>query len=653
MTVKGVARVAVPAVAWTLILALTALVYLPALDVGWVFDDNWNIVQFPAMHWTTVSWEGVRQVLDQTLNSRRIVANLSFALNHVVGGLDPRGYHLVNVLIHLAVGSGIVWLGLAYLQSSESRRRPTRRELILAMVPAALFLVHPLNTQAVTYVVQRMASLAALFCMLAFGSYIRGRASRGRQAAVWYVLAASFWVLALASKENAAVLPLVVLTWEWCFHWRSWSEARARWAEWSGVRRVVVSVAIVLLVSLGTYLFVRYAGLPGTWFEPLRGRDFSKFERLLTQARVGVLYLGLLLWPAPGRLNLDHDFAVSRGLLEPASTLPAVLFCAAFLAGAVYLARRRPLVGFPLLAYLGFHLIEAGPVNLELVFEHRMYLPMTMLALLAMVGLQAIPERSLRAVFLPVAAGLGIMLGVGTAARNRLWADPILFYADIATKSPAKPRAHDLLGVALLDAGRPEDAIEPFRRAIALDSSWANGYLHLGNAYLASERPGDALEVFELGLRHRPGFYPIQERIGVALDRSGRPEEAVGYYMGLGSHMAMEGRAPEAIQILQRAVTLDRTSSAAWNALGNAYFLAGDNDRAMEHYGTSVALDPNNAEALYNLARSVESVGDTAAAVAHYRRFLEVAPPSLARPRAQAQARIEELTAAVSVGSGS
>lgn len=132
---------------------VTVLAYLPALGAGFVFDDKFNIVDQVGVHWTSISWEAVRGLFTDTLLPRRFVANLSFALNHLVGGLDPMGYHLVNIVIHLGVGLAVALLALEYLR--RSRESPADAHVVptAAAVAAVVFLVHPLNTQAVAYVV--------------------------------------------------------------------------------------------------------------------------------------------------------------------------------------------------------------------------------------------------------------------------------------------------------------------------------------------------------------------------------------------------------------------------------------------------------------------------------------------------------------------
>jgi Flp pilus assembly protein TadD len=635
--------VRVPLLAWFGVLALAFVAYLPALRVGWVLDDTWNIVSNPALHWTEISAEGFRQVREQTLNSGRDAANLSFALNHLVGGLDPFGFHLVNVLIHLLVGTALLWLAWEYLQSVPVADLPSRRAWMAAVVPAALFLVHPLNTQAVTYVVQRMASLAALFCVLSLAAYLRGRREpRAGRAVAWFVVAALAWALALGSKENAAALPLVVLVWEWCFRRAQWVD---RWRRAAPLAKVgVAAVVSVSVVGVGRVVW-RYVGGPARWLETLPARDFSPLERVLTQARVNLTYLGQLVWPAPGSLNLDHDVVVSRGLLDPITTLPAVLFWVVAVGGAVVLARRKPLLGFPLLAYVGFHLVEAGPLNLELMHEHRMYLPMTMLALFGTATLVTVRVPRWRMV-LAGAGTVATALGVLTFTRNALWADPIAFHRDIAEKSPKKARAHGLLASALLEADRPLDAIAPAERAVELEPDY-KALMTLGDVYLAAERFVDAEARYRQAVELAPRAFEAEYRIGLVLEQVGDTAAAYEHFTRIGVEFGMAGAAFEAIYPLERAVRLRPGSSEAHNHLGNAYALAGRADKALAEYRRAVELDGRNAEALYNLARTEERAGNSAAALEHYRRFLEVAPPSLARPRAQAAARIRELGSAL------
>jgi Flp pilus assembly protein TadD len=608
---------------------LTVLAYLPALDAGFVFDDKPNILDPPGVHWTALTWEGARDLLTYTMIPRRVVANFTFALNHLVGGLDPWGYHLVNVLIHVAVGLALVWLAWVYVRLAAGVGRSTLGMVWVVVVPVVLFLVHPLNTQAVTYVVQRMALLAALFSVLALAAYLVGR-GRGewRRGVPWYVGALVLWVLALGSKENALILPLVVATYEACFHGVEWRRWVGRWWAVAPSHRLlrvgggVVLLGVVLALAV-VYVGGDAVGLLQQW--PDRG--FNGLERVLTQGRVQVFYLGLLLWPVPGRLNLDHDFAVSRGLFDPPTTVLALLFWLVVVVGVVVLARRRPLYGFPLLAYLEWHLIEAGPVNLELVFEHRMYLPLTMLVLLGAAFLVQLKGRP-QAITVGLSLALALPLAWGTWVRNRTWADPIAFHYDVARKSPNKFRPQYNLGTELMRVGRLEDAIGPIRRAVEIAPEDARGHNQLGNVYLQLGRPEEALAEYRAAWALDPEFFEPVYNVGRALEAQSA-EDAAEYYYGAGTARGMAGKSHEAIALLERAVQLDTTSSQAHNQLGNAYLLAGRTSKAVAEYRRAVALDDRNAEAVYNLGMVLDDQGMIAEAVSYYLRFLEIAPPRL------------------------
>jgi tetratricopeptide (TPR) repeat protein len=624
---------------WGGALVVAFLAYIPALRVGWVFDDIWNIVEAPSLHWTEISREAFSQALTYTFNSRRVVSNVSFALNHLAGGLDPRGYHLVNVLLHLAAGTALAWLLALYLRKARAKESAAMRAGVL--LPAALFLLHPVNTQAVTYVVQRMTVLAALFTILSFAAYLKGRTSSAAwRRWSWLTAAALLWILGLASKENAAVLPLVLLTWEWCFGGLRADRVRGSWRSWKPAAKAGAAAAVLGAVVVIGALGLRFAGSPATWLETLPTRDFSALERVLTQSRVGLLYLGLIIWPTPGRLNLDHDVAVSRGLLDPASTLPAVAFWTLAVIGALLLARRRPLYGFPLLAYIGCHLIEAGPFNLELVFEHRLYLPLAMLMLLPAAALAELPRDKLRPA---VGAGLVIALWLGSATfvRNTLWADPIEFHRDIAEKSPNKPRAQVFLAQALLEAGRAEEALTPAQRAVALDSTDYDSRLKLGDVYRATGAPEEAYAVYRDAAALDPARFDAPFRAGLALEQAGRTDEAFQQFMDVGVQLGRAGRPFEAIPALERAVELRPESSVAHNLLGNVYALADLPEAALAEYEAAVRLDDSSAEAVYNLAQTLEQLGRTDEAVPWYQRFVEIAPPHLGEVVASVRAKLE------------
>jgi len=607
--------------------AVTVWAYRPAVSADFAFDDVTSIIDNPALHWETVSWDAFRGLFESVRLPRRFVANLTFALNHVAGGLEPGGYHLVNILIHLLVGAALAVLISLYLRAHCEPRDAEYRLLVITLAVLA-FLVHPLNTQAVTYVVQRMASLAALFALLSMAMYLAGRTGMLRgPAIVWYVLAFLFFVLGLGTKENVAIVPVVLLTYEWCFHrdlwrdrlWRIWGGSRAKRA---GLSVLVLSIVMLAVAGALTWL----GGNPIRLFEPWPRRDFNGIERMLTQTRVHWLYLSQLVWPALARLNLDHDFSVSRGLLQPPSTLFALVSLALLIGGAVYLAVRRPQLGFPLLAYFEFHAFESGPVSLELVFEHRMYLPMAMLAIAAAVMLYRLRSR-VRIFVLAMALGCVALLAGATRMRNETWSDSVALAYDIAQKSPEKPRAWSNLAGAYRRAERFAEAEDAFKKSLVLDPGQSKAHFGLGSLYLEMGRAEEALAEFQRVLLIQPTNTLAAYLVGQALEDLGKSEEAFTYYMNLGQALALRGRAVEALEPLRRAVAMKATSSPAHNALGNAYLMADMKESAMQEYRVALEYDSDNVQALYNLATLLDEIGNTTDALPLYQRFLRRASP--------------------------
>jgi protein O-mannosyl-transferase len=365
-------------------------------------------------------------------------------------------------------------------------------------------------------------------------------------------------------------------------------------------------------------------------------------ERMLTQARVQLLYLSQYFWPSPERLNLDHDFIVSRGLLDPPVTLIAVLVCIGLLAAACYLAVRHPRYGFPFIAYAMFHLIEAGPVNLEMVFEHRMYLPASMLTLAGAVLLVDARDR-IQVVVLPAIMLLSIVLATWTHARNQVWADPIRFQSDIALKSPNKARAQHNLALALEDVGRSEEALAVIRRAIELDPK--EGKLHrlLGEILLQLERPDEAVQAYRMATTLAPTNVKSLLGLGTALQASGDEATAFQYYVETGTRLGQGGYPWEAIPILKKAVELRPDDAAARNALGSAYTTVGLRDQAIVQFRVALELDSAMIEAWYNLGITADALGYRDEALQAYRGFVARAPPPLQQSVARIRERIKAL----------
>jgi tetratricopeptide (TPR) repeat protein len=468
------------------------------MSAGFYFDDKPNLLHPDAVRWVDLSIESVRRTLTEVTLTSRPVANISFAVNHLFSEFEAAPYHWTNLVIHLAVGLALFWV-IRLFQRYHVKEKGGEW---LALLAVLLFLVHPLNIQAVTYVVQRMTSMATLFFLLGVGSYIVGRFHiiPSRRLA-WFALTALSLVLSIGSKEIGYLLLPLLLLYEVCFHraeWRTWyltsMSASARPAMLSAA-----GIAVLLLALFAWYL------LDGRiyWLESMPNRDFSGIERVLTQGRVQFFYLSLLFWPSPSRLNIDHDFLISRGLFDPATTALALVGCLLLLVFALRNLSSRPQLAFPLLAYLLLHSMESAPISLELVFEHRMYLPMTMLALLIPLNLGSLVKQHGRALHAALFM-MSLILAAATYQRNQVWGDPVTFFRDTAIKSPNKFRPQYNLGTNLGPMGLLQEAKTALEKAAELKPDHSEVNNQLANVYLLEDRPDAAERHYRLAVQNDP-----------------------------------------------------------------------------------------------------------------------------------------------------
>jgi tetratricopeptide (TPR) repeat protein len=612
-----------------------------------VFDDEQNIVDSPAIRWTELSSENVMQLANASRLKTRPVANFSFALDHFRAGLEAREFHRTNIFIHLAVGFALWWLCQIYIRVAGRPIGAAESDSLrtyLLLLPVALFLLHPLNTQAVTYVVQRMTSLAALFVLLSFACYLIARYRCSQRPRLWYLVALLFWVFAIGSKENAVLLLPVVLVYEVCFFRDEWCKRveamlGGEWSrKWTAVAWASTFVLVITLVWLAMAMS---AGIGLTGDFP--GRDFSGLERLMTQSRVQIFYLSQLVWPEPGRLNLDHDFSISRGLLQPHSTLVAILACAALIAASFYLAWRRPRYGFPLLAYAIFHSIEGGPVSLDIIYEHRMYLPSAMLATFAatiIIDVRFKWSVAMAAIAIAVLA----VFSIWTYERNLTWSDSLEFQRDIAAKAPNNGRAQHNLASAYHEAGRPEDALIAVRRAIKLRPDDDRPWRLMGQILVELDRTSEAIESYKQALTLRPQVMKSLLGIGIALEAAGLVDEAVRHYLLEGTKLGRSGSPWKAIPLLEKAVELKSSDPEAKSALGSAYMMAGLREKALAQFQEALALDPSMMEAWYNLGLVADALNKKEMALSAYEEFVIRAPRELQQPINRARARINALS---------
>lgn len=503
--------------------SLSCAIYSNTLSSPFIFDDYENIVQNRAIRMTQLELGQLSEAAFQSPFSNRPVAYASFALSYYVGGYETPAYHTINLLIHVV--NGVVVYAVALLLLGQSSRSPQGPRVAAstalqtaALVTALLFSAHPLQTQSVTYIVQRMNSLATMFYLLAFLGFILARQARSRRARVSLFTGCLLaWVFALGSKEIAVTLPAAVLMYEWFF-------SRDLDLLWLRRRGAVYACATVLLAGLLAAAYL--GGNPfGGLLKGYAVRDFTLGERLLTQLRVVVFYISLVLAPFPGRLSFSHSFLASTSLVQPITTLLSLLVLVASIGSASWLARRHRIVSFGILWFFLHLTVESSVIALEMAFEHRVYLPLFGPALaVGALLLDASGKLRIRAAVSMLAVAL--VFGGAAYQRNDVWRSSVALWSDAAAKSPTDQRAHSNLGVALQAEGDLAAALDQFAEAVRLDPSYADGRGNLGAVLSDLGRFEEAAAQLEAALRLSPGHVDAHTNLANLRTKQGRQAEA-------------------------------------------------------------------------------------------------------------------------------
>jgi tetratricopeptide (TPR) repeat protein len=655
-----------------LILAAALAAYHNSFDGPFVFDDPWATVSNPTIRKLWPVWRVLLPPVDRSPTDRRPVANLSLAINYALGGTRVRGYHIFNFTAHVLAAwvlFGVIRRSLRLPGFAKWHAAATP----LALIAALIWTVHPLLTNAVTYVIQRTEVLAGLFYLLALycvirgaeqgsGFGVQGSGDRNPKSApyplsavpyslspvpfLWYTAAVACCLLAVGSKESAVSAPVVVAVYDRLFLARSWREVwNRRWG---------------LYVGLAACWGLTAAMLLGDWVSPapppgivVHGQKYGPWlEYALLQFEAVGLYLRLCFWPSP--LILDYGW---RYVGRWGEVLPYAAIVLALALGTAAALRWRPGLGFLGLWFFAILAPSSGvvPITMEWAAEKRMYLPLAAVATLVVAGAYAWgqhafalgrrPEGALRR---RLAGGLGYALAAAALAalvlvsvrRNEDYRSELAIWRDDVQKCPRNPRAHYNLAVALDHQGRLPEAIDQFQQAFRLKPDSGEYCGNLGDALGRAGRTAEAIDHYRRAIELKPGYFEAHNNLGLALARAGRIAEAIVQYQqalalnpglaeahnNLGLALARAGRIAEAIVEYQRAIELKPDFAEARNNLGAALRLAGRLPEAIAQYRQALELKPDFCEAHNNLGLALARAGRTAEAIGHYRRAVELKP---------------------------
>lgn len=609
---------------WGVILFVVLLVsYSNSFHADWHYDDFENITENRNLHLKNLDVDGITKSFFFRGEFSRPVSYLSFALNYYVGGTDVFGYHVINFIIHFLASLFLFLLIHGTLHLPSLKDRYGKHALPVAGFSTLLWALSPLHVPAVTVIVQRMASLAGLLYVMAMYFYLRARTVDDKGKKIGYFsLCLSASLLAFGTKENTAVLPLAILLYEVLL---LQPPSRDRWklmAKWS-------AVPVCLLIGLA-FLYPNVSGL----LDGYQDRPFSLTERLLTEARIFFYYLGLLFYPLPERLALLHDVTLSRSLFEPWTTFLSISCLVFYVGASFHLARRWPLISFCALYFLINHLIEGTIIPLELIFEHRNYVPSMFvfvpLVLMCMHLWALFASRTvLRGVLL--SAGLLILFfQVYTVHdRNRILGQDMTLWLDNAAKYPNLSLVHVQLAKNYYQTGNSRDAFIELSRAYELNHysntfQMAEVEYNLGQMFNSIDRHAKALEFYNKSIHSYPSY--IAPLAGIALVKwkegklleaydlmqkvlSKKPDQ-VEYHERMGSILLHLGRYREADQEAVKALSLDSASREAFMIRAEVLRKAGDISAAIRLWRSILQKDPSKMVAMFALIELYDQLGD-------------------------------------------
>jgi tetratricopeptide (TPR) repeat protein len=566
------------------IAAATIFAYRPAWNGGFIWDDDAYVTNNELL----TAPNGLRRIwfsFDSPSQYFPLVYT-TFRLEHALWGLNPAGYHWVNLLLHVA-NALLVWRVLLRLNVPG------------AWLAGAIFALHPLQVESVAWITERKNVLMGLFFLLTLLAWIAfvDRATRRRW--FFYVLALILYIVALSAKTTACTLPAALLLILWL---QKKSIHRSR------ILQIVPFVLLGLAAGLLTIWWERYhQGTHGTLFA------LTSIERVLVASRAVWFYLGKLIWP----VNLT--FIYPRWAIGPMQPLQFIsLAGAAIAAAAIYFARRY--AGRSLEVAAVFFVATLSPVlgfimlytfRYTFVADHYQYLASIGPIAIVSAGVATLAKRvepARQSIFM-VAICLVAALGVLSWRQSRMYTDVEQLWRTTITRNPACWMAHNNLGVVLAQKGQIDEAIAHYQTALQMQPDYSDADYNLGNALLEKGQIDEALRHCERAVKLQPNDPEAQVALANVLFHKRRVDDAIDHY--------------------KKALAIRPYYFPAHYNLGRAFIEKGEVEDAILHSRLALSIHPDSTEAHINLGAALTDKGLIADAIAHYEKALQISPQSV------------------------
>ncbi len=615
------------------LIILAGVVYLPSLDHPFIFDDYDSIIENEVVRG---EWPLIRAFVDPPPGptAGRPVVCLSFVLNRVIGDLSESGYRFFNIVLHVCCSLLLYGLIRRSLERTSAGRFKDVAGQRLAGIASLIWLLHPLQTESVTYISQRTEMLMGFFLLGTLYSCRRGVDSTHR--GKWFALAVVCCALGMGCKEVMAVAPILVLLYDRIFIAGTFRSAL-------GDRRVL---HILLFATWGILAFLIASGprSDSVGFE----HGIGALDYLYTQAGVITWYLRLSIWPSPLVVVYD-DWPIAQQLLQ---IWPFALFILALLIATTWALVRRPAIGF---VGAWFFLILGPsssfvPIATEIAAERRMYLPLASVVVLMVVGswwlfvrlakMTSLPNKTRNGIAAAAATAIIVTASAGTVIRNRDYRSRLVIWEDVVAKSPQSAVGQQNLGAQYYEAERYDDALSCYLRALEIRPKYAENLYGLGLTYTRMGDIAKAAESYELAVATNPQFWKARANLANSYHKLGRLEDAVAFYRtllaekptenplhaNLGTALMKQGKLREAVAEFCIVLATEPDHAFALENLGDTLLQQGSIEQAADQYARVIRLTPTNPNPYYKLGTIRQMQGRLDEAVELFQATIRINP---------------------------
>jgi protein O-mannosyl-transferase len=520
------------------------IIYSNTFDASWHFDDEYNILKNDALQLKELNWQNIKKTFHANWNGRgniyRPAACFTLALNYYFGGNEVYGYHMVNLFIHFLSSVFLFLFIYNTLNLPILKKTYEPQAFSIALLATVFWAINPVQTQAVTYIIQRMSAMAGMFYIMSLYFYLKGRTSASKILKnIQYLLFFTCGMLAVFSKENAAILPLVILLYDLFL---------IKGILKKNIKRYffLLLIAILVILSLALMTAGPSVFMPKNILGGYQIRGFTLIERLLTEPRIVLFYASLLLYPMPYRLCFSHDIAISRGMFDPPMTIISILLVFFIIGLALFKSKNWPLFSFCILFFFLNHVIESTIFPLELVFEHRNYIPSMLfflpIAILIAKGIKGFSyKKSMQFIIAAFTVLAIVATGHATFIRNFAWKSEGSLWLDAVEKYPKLSRPHLNLGRFFTVIGLKESALEQFKMALELPDGPNRKehflvHYNMGLIYKSLKDRDRAQKHFLKALELEPRYPPAFTNLGILEMERGAHEKALQYFLRALTH---------------------------------------------------------------------------------------------------------------------